>query len=387
MAENTLLGNASAIIANISNGSIVNNTWPTEGEIEHLLGDPDFDHAIALILGAVAVVYGRKLPQLLALVAALAFGLWTALVIHDRQMYDQPLFGTVDLPKGEWLPILGGVLAGAAAGLLCKVAWKASLVLLTAGLLVLIAMALCRLMNVSPDKVLQLAATQLSTYRVVGAVVLVVGLVLSALLVKSCHEYMITFASAFLGTLLLLSGISHFSSRVGAGTPFSLLDDLARILAEVRDGNCHLWDHDEAAPLQKCKCESNCQTEILAWIVSSVTVLIARILRKKIEAYCESRKKRATEEEKAPFNDNENPPNEDSPYINPGKGGKIVEPKQKENKDLRKKCEKIPQLEPVAGSKPPRRKEETEHGTPGGPTCEPEPEIVGAGDREDGEGL
>lgn len=304
----TIFSNVSKVISN--HNSTANGAWPSADEVEHLLGDPDVDHAVAVVLGAVAVVYGRRLPQLLAAVAAMSFGLWTALVIHDRQVYDQPLFGKIHLPSGEWVPIVAGLLAGVLAGLLCRVAWKAALVGLTAGLLVLISASICRLFNVSPDKVVQVAASKLSAYRVVGAVVLVVGVIASALLVKRFHKHMIKFSSAFLGTLLLLSGVSHFSARIGAGTPFSLLDDLARIYSEVRDGNCKLWEQPDAAPLQRCDCQEDCQTEILAWIASSFAVLIARFARNVIERKTEARKKAAAAEERAPLSEGNTPKQE-----------------------------------------------------------------------------
>jgi len=293
-----LFENVTLLIANHSGNGTV---WPSHEEVEHFLGDPDVDHAAALVLGAIAIVYGRRLPMLLAGVASISLGLWTALVVHDRQAFNQPLFNDVTLPEGDWVPIVAGLLAGAAAAALCKVAWRAALVLLTAGILMLLAMALCRLANVSPDRIFKVGASLLSAYRVIGAVVLVVGILGSALAVKQFHQKMITFASAHLGTLLLLSGVSHFSARVGADAPFSLLDDLARIISEVRDGRCHLWENDDAAHLQKCDCNQQCQTEICAWIASSVAVLAIRQLRTWLESRRELRKKRAQDEERAPL--------------------------------------------------------------------------------------
>ncbi|CAJ1353195.1 unnamed protein product, partial [Effrenium voratum] len=124
-----------------------------------------------------------------------------------------------------------------------------ALALLTGGLVTLIALAACRLANVSPEKVFQLGSTLLSSYRVVGAVVLTLSVIVFFFMVRSCHTQMAEFASAQLGTLLLLSGVSYFSARVGAEAPFSLLDDMARMAAEVRGGNCHLWqDEDEELP-------------------------------------------------------------------------------------------------------------------------------------------
>lgn len=297
-----LFANASAIIANHSaalnetNGTI----WLTHEEVEHFLGDPDVDHGLALVLGAISIVYGRRLPQLLAGVASLSVGLWTGLIIQDKQVFGEPIFGKIDLPEGAWVPLLAGVLAGVAASVLCKVAWRTALVLLTAGLVMLLALATCRLANLQPDKIFSVGASLLSAYRIVGSVVMVLAILGSAFAVRRVHKYMIEFASAFLGTLLLLSGVSHFATRVGNDAPFSLLDDLARIISEVRSEKCHLWEHDEAHHLEKCDCEEKCQTEIGAWLASSGTVLLARWFKTRLIERSMTAKS-TTEEERAPL--------------------------------------------------------------------------------------
>lgn len=288
-------------------GNLTNaSTWFTREEVEHFLGDPDVLHAAALVLGATAVVFGKRLPQLFAAVSAVSFGLWVAVIIQDRQTFNQPLFGLVDLPEGIWVPIVAGLLTAGGAAALSLLAWRAALTLLTGGILMLIAVALCRLWNVSPDRIFKVGASLLSAYRVVGAVVLVLAVLVSAALVKKFHKAMIVFASAHLGTLLLLSGTSHFAQRAGVDAPFSLLDDLARIMAEVRGGRCHVWEAQAGedaydAGLKGCDCQEKCRQEILAWLASSWAVLIARAWQWWREK--KAKKRKDSEEERKPLAD------------------------------------------------------------------------------------
>lgn len=280
--------------------------WFTREEVEHFLGDPNVLHAVALALGVAAIAFGRRLPQLLAGVSSVSLGLWVGLVVQDRQVFDQPLLGSIEVPDGAWFPIVTGLLTAIAAGVLGLFAWRVALVLLTAGLFTMIALAICRLANASPEKMLQVAGSLLSAYRVVGAVVLAATILVSALLVRRFHKGMIAFSSAHLGTLLLLSGVSHFAQVAGASeAPFSLLDDFARIMAEVRGGRCHLWSGEgpDAAPsgLQGCDCGEQCRSEILAWLASSMTVLCGRFLMNRYQK--RSKRQKPSEEEKAPLAD------------------------------------------------------------------------------------
>lgn len=306
--QTNLFHDASLIIANSSN-----HTGLTEEDFEHFLGDPDVLHALALLLGIGAIMLGKRLPMLLAGVASVSMGLWVGLVVQDRQHFNNPLFGSIDLPKGTWVPWAAGIMAGSAAAGLSYLTWKTALALLTGGLVTLLALASCRLANVSPEKIFKVGSNFLSSYRVVGAVVLTLSVVVCYFAVRKCHEHMADFASAQLGTLLLLSGVSHFSARVGAQAPFSLLDDLARIAAEVRGGNCHLWDDGEVsgkADRRGCDCNEQCRTEIAAWMASSATVLISRVYIR----WRRKRKDQASAEERAPLADEQDP----SPSATPG---------------------------------------------------------------------
>jgi len=244
--------------------------------------------------------------MLLAGVSSVSLGLWVGLVVQDRQAFDQPLVGNISLPEGAWFPVIAGLATAIAAGVLGLMAWRIALVLLTAGLFTMIAVAICRLANASPEKMLQVAGALLSAYRVVGAVVLCVMILLSALLVKRFHKAMIAFSSAHLGTLLVLSGVSHFAQVAGASeAPFSLLDDFARIMAEVRGGRCHLWSGEAPSTLtsglQGCDCGEQCRTEILAWLASSWTVLCGRCVMNQCKKRSGKRGQKPSEEEKAPL--------------------------------------------------------------------------------------
>merc|ERR1719507_2946331 len=104
-------------------------------------------------------------------------------MVQNRQHFDEPAFGLVTLPDGIWLPIITGMMAAVAAAALTYFTWRAALVLLTAGIITLVAVALCRLFDVSPERIFKLGASLLSAYRVVGAVVLILAIFVSVLLV------------------------------------------------------------------------------------------------------------------------------------------------------------------------------------------------------------
>jgi len=275
------LNATNATVVNPVNSSLTNSTnaWLTREEFEHFLGDPAVLHIFALVMGLIAILLSKRFPLILAAVASISAGLWVALIMQDRQNYHQTMAGQ-ELPEGIWLPIVSGLLTTLSVAALTMLVWRLALAMLVGGLVMLIAISVCRLANVSPQKIVEIGTSALSTYRVVGAIVLVVAVLVSALLAKYFHEAMFSFASAHLGTLLLLSGISYFAQTAGgAEAPFSLLDDLARIFAEVRSGRCHLWakTHTGEDSLKSCDCGETCQTEITAWLASSWTVLLVRV--------------------------------------------------------------------------------------------------------------
>lgn len=290
-----ILANASETLASNS------TTWITREEVEHFLGDADVLHAGALVLGIVAIMFARRLPAMLAVVASVSLALWVGLVVQDRQAFDQPVAG-IDLPEGAWVPILCAMLSAVAAAALVLVAWRAALALLTAGIMMFLSVAVCRLANVSPQRIVKAGGAVLSSYRIVGAVTLVLVLLACAFLVRRFHAAMVTFTSAHLGTLLFLSGVSHFIKRAGqVEAPFSLLDDLARVFAEVRSDRCQVWDKGDGKDqgLKGCDCSDECRTEITAWIVSSLAVLAGHAFMKHRER--RYKKLKAREDEKVPL--------------------------------------------------------------------------------------
>jgi len=229
--------------------------------------------------------------------------------VQERQAFNQPVAG-INLPDGTWVPILCAMLSGSAAAGLVLVTWRAALALLTAGVVMFLSVAICRIANLSPQRILDAGGAVLSSYRIIGAVILVVVLLACAFLVRRFHAAMVTFASAHLGTLLFLSGVSHFVKRAGQiEAPFSLLDDLARVFAEVRSGRCHVWDKGDGKDqgLKGCDCSDQCRTEISAWIASSIAVLAGHAYLK----YRERRYKKlkARGEEKVPLSSHK-PPSE-----------------------------------------------------------------------------
>jgi len=272
MSGHDLLVNVSTALS--ENASEYSFRMPPE--VEHFLGHADVLHILALILGAAVIISGMRLPQVLASAASISFGFWLGLVVQDRQQFDQPILGTLHLPRGAWLAMLVALMGCSAAGALAYLMWRMALALLNAGMLMLLSLAACRLANASPEKVFRIGASLLSTYRLVSGIVLFVSFMASVVAVVFRPEEMIAFDAALLGSLLLLSGMSHFAQRFGAAErPFSLLDDLARMLSEVRGGRCELWKSYETqdSGIRGCDCSDHCRTEIILWIIVSWAIL------------------------------------------------------------------------------------------------------------------
>ena len=57
-------------------------------------------HAFALALGLSVAAFGQRSPQILSLASALSFGTWFALVLRDRQSFDETFMGDHHYPKG-----------------------------------------------------------------------------------------------------------------------------------------------------------------------------------------------------------------------------------------------------------------------------------------------
>lgn len=126
-----------------------------------------------LLLG-VAALFGKKFPSILAGVAALGAGLWTCLTFQDWQEHGGPF--DVQLPEGFWLPIVTGLIVAAAAAALVRSVWSAALVLLTASVLALVAVAIVRFANVQPEQLANEGSKMLSAYPLVATCVLVIAL-------------------------------------------------------------------------------------------------------------------------------------------------------------------------------------------------------------------
>jgi len=80
---------------------------------------------------------------------------------------------------------------------------------------------------VSPEQIAKVGASLLSTYRIVGASVLGLSLIGSAVFVRYAHEPMINFASSHLGMLLL----TLLSLTTAWANPSSLLNEHAMLMA------------------------------------------------------------------------------------------------------------------------------------------------------------
>jgi hypothetical protein len=251
-------------------------------------------HGAAFILGIVAISLGssKKLPHFLSMVAATFFGLYAAMVIQERQSFHQPVAGSWEMPDGVWVPIVVGILAGLAAGAIAWATWRINIVLLTTGLVVLLTLATFRLFEVSPEHTIQVGAALFSAHRVVSAVVLVVAILVLIFGIRRFPEAVICFTSAFLGTLLLLSGLSYFVQRAGSAASFSLLEDVGRIMSEMWEGQCKRLPLTDG--VSTCDCGNRCRTEILTWIICSVIVMFGHFVIYRMLK--EAEKKRSEEE-------------------------------------------------------------------------------------------
>mmetsp|Transcript_69255 Transcript_69255/g.166070 ORF Transcript_69255/g.166070 Transcript_69255/m.166070 type:complete len:339 (+) Transcript_69255:124-1140(+) len=287
---------ASALLAGGTDAADANATGffgASAEEIEHFLGDAAVLHAGLLVLGFVALLFSRRFPHALGAVTAISIGLWVALIVQEKQPFADAAIAGVEIPKGQWVPLVAGGLAAAASGIAAYFMWRLALGVATYGVLTMLFLALCRLFDTSPEAILQLGGKAMSAHPMVGAVGLVVLVFSAAFLARRFHKAMVSFVSAHIGMLLLLSGLSYFVQQAsGEDAPFSLLQDLARIWAQVRHGRCKLFDDlSESNNLQGCDCGEHCKTEIAAWILSSWTVILVRFLNRRCEERRKLRKK------------------------------------------------------------------------------------------------
>jgi len=269
-------------------------------EIEHFLGDPDVLHIAFVGLGLVALLFSKRFPQVLGLVAAICIGLWVALVVQEKQVFVGSSFAGIEVPQGSWVPLVVGLLAAAAAGIVAYFTWRIALGAITYGVLAMLFIAICRLFNMSPEQVLRKSNEAISAHPMAGAIALVIAIFLAVFLIRKCHKAMASFVSAHIGMLLLLSGLSYFMQKAsGEEAPFSLMQDLARIWSQVRHGRCHIFDNvSESTNLQGCDCGEHCRGDIAAWILGSWVVLVLRYWSTKCEERRKLQKKKDSLEEK-----------------------------------------------------------------------------------------
>lgn len=243
-------------------------------------------HCISLLLGVVIVVWGTRVPQLLALVAAAGAGLWIGLVFEEGLTFNHAVFG-VYTPTGEREPLIVCIVFATLSGCLSYFARQTALSLLTAILLSLNAVSLLRAMDVSPIQATHLDALTFPTFGLVAAVVLVLAFLATALLVFRLKrkQLAIGFSTAQLGSLLMLSALSQIVQRAGSSrVPFSILGDLARVMAQPRGSRCEaVWSgEDLVADLaaddsrRLCQCGALCRTEIFLWIAGSWGLMVLR---------------------------------------------------------------------------------------------------------------
>jgi len=259
------------VLANTTDSVLESAESLSREQVEDILGNPDVLHTIFLALGIAAILFSvRRFPKVLATIASVSIGLWTALLFRDWQIEGTPL--GFNLPGGAWVPIIAGVLAATLAAVLVYFMWRVALAVLAAAIFMLLSLAVCHLASVKPETLFDSGVELLQTYRVVGVVVLILALIISLLLVRRFHEALLIVATVHLGTLLLITGASYFAQRIvaSADTPISLLDSLARLVAAVHAGACDA--------LEDCDCRVRCKLEIIAWVVSSWIIITGQAI-------------------------------------------------------------------------------------------------------------
>jgi len=226
-------------------------------QMESFLGTPIILNSIFLFLGLVMVVAGRKAPKAVAVLAAIAVGLWAGVIVESWQHYGTP-FG-FQISDSVWVPIISAVVVAGIAGMLVLTVWNVALAILTALIVATVVVAIMRLFDVEPETLFNSGVALLSQYNVVGIIVFVVALVTFVLLVNRFYESMFLFASVTLGTLLLVSGASFFLQMHQDGiASVSIMENLATMVSDAFKGECQDVDG--------CDCDEECRAGIATWI-------------------------------------------------------------------------------------------------------------------------
>jgi hypothetical protein len=238
-------------------------------EVHLFLLHPHVINAIFIVLGLLTLLCGaRRYPRMpLGAIASLCAGLGVGLLLQGWQAS-----GTFagSIYQGIWFPIVGIVAASALFALFVRLVWKAALALTDGALLVLLVLAACRLSHDDSS-----ADQPLWLYRVGAGVVLLISLAASALLVRRCPDNALVLAVVHLGTLLVITGTSHFAKVLfmSDGEPTTLLDNLVHSLVDVFNKDCGL--------LPGCDCNRWCEAEISSWFACSWLLLFAAVARKR----------------------------------------------------------------------------------------------------------
>merc|ERR1712187_982535 len=133
---------------------------------------------------------------------------------------------------------------------------------------VLVSISLCRLAYIPTAQRVHIGESALPTYSVVAVSAFLSSVVLVTAGVRYFSQTTISWTLVHVGTLLLLDGVSFFTQSVYDSDPFSLVDDLARIIAEAQGGTCALDDPQPGSKIvRRCDCAKLCRTEIIGWFV------------------------------------------------------------------------------------------------------------------------
>lgn len=257
-------------------------------EFEHFLGDPDVVHGVAVGFGVLTLCFATRFPKLLGGIAVVTFGVWVGLVFQDLGDNPDPE-ATVQFDEGLWwLPLFMAIVSSILAGIFAYKTERVGLGILASAILVMISLTFMRLTGMHVEASLNDMHTK--PFHEFGVYVYGTIMVVSMVFVfvtKYYYEGVLKFVSAFLGTLLVISGCSYFiqdwsqsdleeleDSRDG----FSLLDDIARMVAQVRYEQCVEYSelYPERHSKEGCECELDCMSEIVAWYILSFAVLIFR---------------------------------------------------------------------------------------------------------------
>ncbi|CAD7976167.1 unnamed protein product [Amoebophrya sp. A25] len=251
---------------------------PPDVSYRYFLGHPTFLHLGALVLAILVLLLGRKFPKVFCVAGAITTSVWLGLMMQDMQDHDEVA------EDSWWLPIFTTLFTGTVFLLMFLRQPRASVGVLTGLLAIVQVMALLRLWQVNVEQ--EFLDIGVWLYVVIG---LFVGITCGS--AHCAPGPLLQYGTVSLATLLGISALSYFIQRLAnhdakeklrGRRGYSLLEELARISARVRLGQCEThFDNSKILEREKsadgllwekegCKCTAGCDAEIVFWFLSII---------------------------------------------------------------------------------------------------------------------